>query len=148
MAALVSASKDGAFLRSAFSNGFASSRCAARPAGAARRRCCEMTTWAERGYDLTITPDGPRGPCYEVQDGITSLAQLTGLPIVPVAYESELENFREKLGPVSNPAAVRALRSLRGKSRFACRRTQTTRRAKNCAGSLKPNCAPSRRIKF
>ncbi|HEX9046748.1 MAG TPA: hypothetical protein VF988_06960, partial [Verrucomicrobiae bacterium] len=31
-------------------------------------------------------PDGPRGPCYQVQDGVTSLAQLTGLPIVPVAY--------------------------------------------------------------
>jgi lysophospholipid acyltransferase (LPLAT)-like uncharacterized protein len=45
----------------------------------------ELTTWAERGYDLTITPDGPRGPCYQIQDGITSLAQLTGLPIVPVA---------------------------------------------------------------
>ena len=45
----------------------------------------EMTTWAQRGYDLTITPDGPRGPCYEIQEGIASLAQLTGLPIVPVA---------------------------------------------------------------
>jgi lysophospholipid acyltransferase (LPLAT)-like uncharacterized protein len=45
----------------------------------------ELTTWAERGHDLTITPDGPRGPCYQVQDGIMSLAQVTGLPIVPVA---------------------------------------------------------------
>src|SRR5204862_2979293 len=27
------------------------------------------------------------GPCYLVQDGVTSLAQLTGLPIVPVIYE-------------------------------------------------------------
>ena len=45
-----------------------------------------MITWAERGYDLAITPDGPRGPCYTVQDGVISLAQLTGLPIVPVTY--------------------------------------------------------------
>ena len=45
----------------------------------------ELTTWAERGYDLTLTPDGPRGPCYQIQDGIMSLAQLTGLPIVPAA---------------------------------------------------------------
>ncbi len=43
----------------------------------------ELTTLAEQGYDLAITPDGPRGPRYLVQEGATSLAQLTGLPIVP-----------------------------------------------------------------
>ena len=84
MAALVSASKDGALLARILEwfriqpvRGSSSRR------GAQALR--EMTTWAERGYDLTITPDGPRGPCYQIQDGITSLAQLTGLPIVPVA---------------------------------------------------------------
>jgi hypothetical protein len=84
MAALVSASKDGALLARILEwfriqpvRGSSSRR------GAQALR--ELTTWAERGHDLTITPDGPRGPCYQVQDGITSLAQLTGLPIVPVA---------------------------------------------------------------
>lgn len=46
----------------------------------------EMVGWGERGYDLAITPDGPRGPCYRVADGVTSLAQLTGLPILPMAF--------------------------------------------------------------
>lgn len=46
----------------------------------------EMVAWAERGYDLAITPDGPRGPCYEVQEGVISAAQLTGLSIVPASY--------------------------------------------------------------
>ena len=46
----------------------------------------ELTTWAERGYDLAITPDGPRGPCYVVQEGVMALAQVTGLPIVPASY--------------------------------------------------------------
>jgi lysophospholipid acyltransferase (LPLAT)-like uncharacterized protein len=46
----------------------------------------ELTTWAERGYDLAITPDGPRGPCYVVQEGVMSLAQVTGLPILPASY--------------------------------------------------------------
>ena len=46
----------------------------------------ELTTCAERGRDLTITPDGPRGPRYEVQDGVIAAAQLTGLPIVPMSY--------------------------------------------------------------
>src|ERR1039457_4133547 len=84
MAALVSASRDGAFLaRTLEWFGIQPVRGSSSRRGAQALR--ELTTWAERGYDLTITPDGPRGPCYEIQDGITSLAHLTGLPIVPVA---------------------------------------------------------------
>jgi lysophospholipid acyltransferase (LPLAT)-like uncharacterized protein len=83
MVALVSASKDGAFLSSALEwFGIQPVRGSSSRRGPQALR--ELTTWAERGYDLTITPDGPRGPCYRIQDGITSLAQLTGLPIVPV----------------------------------------------------------------
>ncbi|MDE3066576.1 MAG: lysophospholipid acyltransferase family protein [Verrucomicrobiota bacterium] len=47
----------------------------------------ELTTWAERGWDLAITPDGPLGPRYVVQDGAMALAQMTGLPLVPVSYD-------------------------------------------------------------
>ena len=46
----------------------------------------ELIGWGERGYDLAITPDGPRGPCYTVRDGVVAAAQLTGLPIVPASY--------------------------------------------------------------
>lgn len=38
---------------------------------------------AREGYEIGITPDGPRGPIYHVQPGIVKLAQLTGVPIVP-----------------------------------------------------------------
>jgi lysophospholipid acyltransferase (LPLAT)-like uncharacterized protein len=85
MAAMVSASKDGAFLAAIL-------RCFnVQPVrGSSSRRgaqaLLELTTWAERGFDLAITPDGPRGPCYEVQDGAMSLAQVTGLPIIPFSY--------------------------------------------------------------
>ncbi|MGA2658916.1 MAG: lysophospholipid acyltransferase family protein [Verrucomicrobiota bacterium] len=85
LAAMVSASKDGAFLASIL-------ECfKVQPVrGSSSRRgpqaLLELTTWAERGYDLAITPDGPRGPCYVVQEGVMSLAQLTGLPILPVSY--------------------------------------------------------------
>ena len=48
----------------------------------------ELTTWAERGYDLAITPDGPRGPRYIVQQGPMSLAQLTGRPIFPFGFQA------------------------------------------------------------
>ncbi len=85
MAALISASRDGAFLAGILE------RFGVQPVrGSTSRRgpqaLLELTTWAERGYDLTITPDGPRGPCYVVQHGAMSLAQVTGLPIVPVAF--------------------------------------------------------------
>jgi lysophospholipid acyltransferase (LPLAT)-like uncharacterized protein len=46
----------------------------------------ELTRLVEEGYDAGITPDGPRGPKYRVQDGVISLAQLTGSPIMPVSY--------------------------------------------------------------
>lgn len=45
----------------------------------------ELTTWTERGHCIAITPDGPRGPRYMVQDGILALAQVSGLPILPVS---------------------------------------------------------------
>lgn len=37
--------------------------------------------------DLTITPDGPRGPCYQIQPGVLRLAQSTGRPIVAIDCE-------------------------------------------------------------
>ena len=85
MAALVSASKDGAFL-SRILQWFRVQAVRGSSSRRGAQAILEMTTWSERGYDLTITPDGPRGPCYQIQDGITSLAQLTGLPIVPVSF--------------------------------------------------------------
>ena len=86
LAALVSASKDGALLARILEDfGVQPVR------GSSSRRgpqaLLELTTWAERGYDLAITPDGPRGPCYVVQEGVMSLAQVTSLPIVPVSCE-------------------------------------------------------------
>jgi lysophospholipid acyltransferase (LPLAT)-like uncharacterized protein len=87
LAALVSASKDGALLARILENfGVQPVR------GSSSRRgpqaLLELTSWAERGYDLAITPDGPRGPRYIVQEGVVALAQLTGLPVVPVTYRA------------------------------------------------------------
>ncbi len=84
LAALVSASRDGAFLAAILE------RFGVQPVrGSSSRRggqaLLELTTWAERGYDLAITPDGPRGPRYAVQEGAMALAQVTGLPLVPVS---------------------------------------------------------------
>ena len=85
MAAIVSASKDGGVVARILEHfGVQPVR------GSSSRRgpqaLLELTTWAERGYDLAITPDGPRGPCYVVQPGVVALAQITGRSILPVSY--------------------------------------------------------------
>lgn len=40
---------------------------------------------AREGHDLGITPDGPRGPAKVFKPGAVVAAQITGLPIVPMA---------------------------------------------------------------
>src|SRR5438477_9066162 len=84
MAAMVSASKDGGFL-AAILEGFAVQPVRGSSSRRGSQALRELTTWAERGYDLAITPDGPRGPRYVVQEGVIALAQLTEMPIVPVS---------------------------------------------------------------
>ena len=85
LAAMVSASKDGGFLA-----GILECFNVQPVRGSSSRRgpqaLLELTSWAGRGYDLAITPDGPRGPLYVVQEGAMSLAQLTGLPVVPFSF--------------------------------------------------------------
>lgn len=41
----------------------------------------------EEGFDLGITPDGPRGPAFQVQSGVVSLASLSSCSILPIAYD-------------------------------------------------------------
>ncbi len=36
------------------------------------------------GYDIGITPDGPRGPRHEVADGVIAMAQKTGAKVILV----------------------------------------------------------------
>ena len=84
LVAMVSASRDGGLLAGVLE------RFGVEPVrGSSSRRgpqaLREMVSGGRRGHDLAITPDGPRGPCYIVQEGVISTAQLTGLPIVPVA---------------------------------------------------------------
>ena len=87
LAALVSASKDGAFLASTLEN-FGVQPVRGSTSRRGPQALLELTTWVQRGYDLAITPDGPRGPRYVVQEGVMALAQLTGAPIVPVVYHA------------------------------------------------------------
>lgn len=48
----------------------------------------EMLKASREGYDIAITPDGPRGPRYHVQNGIIELARRTGMAIIPLTFSS------------------------------------------------------------
>ena len=48
----------------------------------------EMLKVSEQGYDIAITPDGPRGPRYRVQNGVIELAKRTGMAIIPVTFNA------------------------------------------------------------
>lgn len=85
MAALVSASRDGGMLSRVLElyhiqpvRGSSSRRGA--------QALVELHSWARQGLDLAVTPDGPRGPRYQVHPGVITMAQVSGLPILPITY--------------------------------------------------------------
>ena len=80
---MVSASKDGAFLVEIL-RAFDIEPVRGSTSRRGRQALLELSRQMKAGLHLAITPDGPRGPCYEIQDGILSLAQVTGLPIIPL----------------------------------------------------------------
>ena len=47
----------------------------------------ELARLLKNGHDVAITPDGSRGPLYEIKPGLVLLAQLTGRPVLPISFE-------------------------------------------------------------
>lgn len=81
---LTSASKDGMWLGELASRlGMGSVRGSSSRRGATAMR--ELIGKVEQGHDIAITPDGPRGPRYELGPGMIYLAQRAGIPIIPVS---------------------------------------------------------------
>ena len=58
-----------------------------------RRALFQIAERACSGYDAAITPDGPKGPRWRVQPGVITLAQRTGLPIIPVANGASMSKI-------------------------------------------------------
>ena len=84
LAAMASASRDGAIaarileLFGAMAVRGSSSRRGAQALS-------ELINLTQSGYDVAVTPDGPRGPRYRAQPGTVVLAQYAGLPIIPMS---------------------------------------------------------------
>jgi lysophospholipid acyltransferase (LPLAT)-like uncharacterized protein len=46
----------------------------------------EIVRRGRNGSNIAFTPDGPKGPARQVKDGVVFAAQMTGMPIIPVAF--------------------------------------------------------------
>ena len=76
---LVSASQDGAWLDAFFSMvGMATVRGSSQRLG--REAVLALIAKLRAGYDIGITPDGPRGPRYEFKAGALVVARRAGTP--------------------------------------------------------------------
>jgi len=85
-AALISTSRDGAILADLVERfGYEVVRGSSSRKGASAMR--QLAEVIASGRDVVITPDGPRGPAYELGQGIVFLAQQTGAAVVPVNME-------------------------------------------------------------
>jgi lysophospholipid acyltransferase (LPLAT)-like uncharacterized protein len=79
---LTSASKDGMWLGLVAGHlGMGAVRGSSSRRGAAAMR--ELLSRVAEGYDIAITPDGPRGPQYRLGQGLVYLAQKAQLPVLP-----------------------------------------------------------------
>ena len=85
-AALISASRDGDLLADAIKRfDFDVVRGSSSRLGASA--ILQLTDVLASGRDVVITPDGPRGPAYELGPGIIFLAQKSGALVLPVNME-------------------------------------------------------------
>lgn len=88
MNAMISASKDGAFL----SEVIRLFELTAIRGSSSRRGAVallECRGLLEAGQGVSITPDGPRGPALKSKPGPVHLAGLTGCPIYPICVEPD-----------------------------------------------------------
>jgi len=46
----------------------------------------EMITAMSEGWNIAITPDGPKGPKERIKEGLLELAKISQKPILPVSY--------------------------------------------------------------
>lgn len=82
--AIISQSEDGEYIARVVEGwGYRTVRGSTSRGGSGALR--SLVKAARAGESLAITPDGPRGPRQRLQPGVITAAQLTGLPIIPIA---------------------------------------------------------------
>jgi len=85
---MISQHKDGEYIAQTMRRfGVDSSRGSTTRGGTAALR--DMVELSEKGWNIAITPDGPRGPARVAQAGVVLAARRTGVPVMPIAVISE-----------------------------------------------------------
>lgn len=87
MNVLISTHRDGELISRAMHNfGFRTIRGSSTRggSGAAIRSVKRL----QAGDNVSITPDGPRGPAQHVQEGILTIAQMAKIPVIGVTYSA------------------------------------------------------------
>jgi lysophospholipid acyltransferase (LPLAT)-like uncharacterized protein len=86
LVALISASGDGAWLSAFFSLvGMRAARGSSSRLG--REAATALFDVQRAGHDIGITPDGPRGPCYDLKPGAVIVPRRTGAPLLVIGGE-------------------------------------------------------------
>ena len=86
MYALVSASQDGAWLTAFFAlAGMRTVRGSSSRLG--REAASALVDTLRQGHDIGVTPDGPRGPCYDLKPGAVIVARRTRAPLLLIGGE-------------------------------------------------------------
>ena len=84
---IVSRHRDGELIsRTVGQFGISSSRGSTTRGGAWALK--DIIRLAREGFNIAVTPDGPRGPRHVAQIGAVLAAKATGLPIYPVTYSA------------------------------------------------------------
>ena len=85
---LVSQSRDGELVAQLLSRfGFQTTRGSTSRGGA--RGLLAVVNKVGSGMHAGFTPDGPRGPRYQVQPGLVRVAKRTGAPILPMTFGAQ-----------------------------------------------------------
>lgn len=92
LAAMISQHRDGELIAQTMKRfGADSARGSTTRGGRSALR--EMISLAQGGVNLAITPDGPKGPRHVAQMGVVRAAQITGIPVVPIAFAAKKKSF-------------------------------------------------------
>jgi lysophospholipid acyltransferase (LPLAT)-like uncharacterized protein len=83
---LASASKDGEFIAETWAR-FGVGTVRGSTSRRSREAFLKLVKALRADHDVGITPDGPRGPCYQLQPGVVKLAAVTGARVLPIHFK-------------------------------------------------------------
>jgi lysophospholipid acyltransferase (LPLAT)-like uncharacterized protein len=130
---LISQSKDGELIARTMAHfEVDAARGSSSRGGSAAMR--ELIRLARLGTNLVFTPDGPRGPARIASDGVVYAAQMTGLPIIPIAFAAKKKSCCDHGTAWSCPTRS-APRSFSTVTRFASPETRMFRRSANASSA-------------